>query len=100
MPLCFIFSNVVSHCRESDYRGKINVKGGSIVESTSDREFVFDFKCEETGDVLTLAASSGSERTKWILGLIAAACAVTVTDTEYGAETATTGIRRLRICVI
>jgi len=72
--------------RESDYKGKISVKGGSILESTSKKEFVFDFRCED-GEVMTLAASSLSERSKWVLGLVGAACAVTVTDTEYSADT-------------
>lgn len=56
------------------------------MESTSKREFVFDFKCDD-GDVLTLAASSLSERSKWVLALVGAACAVTVTDTEYSVDT-------------
>lgn len=56
-------------------RGTFDVRGGSIVESESKKEFVFDIRCEHNSEVLTLAASSAAERRKWILSLIAAATA-------------------------
>lgn len=75
-------------CRHPrELKGQFSIKGGSIQESTAKKEFVFDVKCEDNGETLTLAASSAAEKSKWILAIVAAAAAVPLSDQEYSEST-------------
>lgn len=79
-----IYLPLLHHPREM--KGKFSIKGGSIQESDAKREFVFDVKCDGNEEILTLAASSAAEKSKWIMAIIAAAASVTASEQEYASD--------------